>query len=71
MEKLPEEGYWLVATAGLGEKMTFDSGPARCGGIKDGVVFDIGRGGWVISFAELEHMYEVAKEVRLMENDHG
>jgi hypothetical protein len=57
---------FIVESAGLipGEQMYFNAGINRCGNIRDGVSFNIGGGGWVIPFTELEAMYEAAKAER-------
>jgi hypothetical protein len=60
----------VIRTAGLGttvfgdETMRFTPGRRMCGDIEDGVVFDIGRGGWVIRFDDLIRMAEAAKAAR-------
>lgn len=60
----PRCGY-LVGTAGLLGGFYFSPGPARCGGIKDGVVFEIGNDGcWVVSFDDLRAIYELACSAR-------
>lgn len=53
---------YVVESAGLipTEEMHFHEGITRCGKITDGVSFNLGRGGWVIPFSELEQMYQAA-----------
>lgn len=42
---------------------------SRCGDIEDGVGFNhAGEGGWVISFKDLERLYELAKQARATDN---
>lgn len=65
-------GSWAVSTQGLrmdgaDEMMRFDIGPIHWGNIDGGIAMDIGTGYWVVSFADFEAMYNLAKAAR--END--
>lgn len=72
MKKPQHERPLVVSTAGfnLKDQLRVTLGPAKCGTIQDGVVFEHmqspgrGDGCWLISLADLERIVEAAKAAR-------
>lgn len=57
----------LFSTQGYSDmdNLWFRPGPCRCGNITDGVALAHDqRGDWIVSFADLERMYLLAKQAR-------
>jgi len=74
MKIIDEYSTMEVDTAGLGgeEKMYFEP-MAQCGSITDGISISIRpvlEGGWVISFKDLEQVYETIKRIRTEREEH-
>lgn len=70
MKNIKELQLWEIETVGLskGRRFLFYPGISKCGEIEDGVFFRLCKknesGGFIVSFKELEKVYNKCKKVR-------
>lgn len=61
---IKENDCYIINTQGVGgrEEMRVSPPPCRCGNIKNGIAFDIGKGGWVIDTADFWRLVEYLRQ---------